>query len=117
MLLLGAFMLFTVAGLALGSHFTRRGPELHERLDALLAPYEGQSLAADALRELQDRANTLFRDIVTGAGLLPDDWSVVLELDDVLGPVARLHGPDGLILGVAELERKLRDGTIELPSA
>lgn len=123
MLMMGALMLLAVAGLVLRGHFMRvdddelRGPNLHERLEALLAPYEGQQPSPDALRELEVHANTVFRDAITGVGLIPNDWSLVLELDEVLGPVARLHGPGGAVLGTADFERALRDGAVSLPPA
>ena len=93
-----------------------RGPRLHARIDALFEPYTGQRLDPDSLRTLEAQADAMFRDIITGVGLVPEGWTLLVQLDDVLGPVPRLKGPAGQLLHVADFEQSLRDGTIDLPS-
>jgi len=95
---------------------TPRGPNLHARIDALFEPYVGQELPPEVVAALQSQADNLFRDIVTGVGLLPNDWRLLVHMDDVLGPVPRVRGPSGELLHVADFEQRLYDGRIELPS-
>jgi hypothetical protein len=112
--------IFAALGIAYRIYFMRtqedvfRGPHLHDRLDALFDPYVGQTLDQDAIRTLQAQADELFRDIITGVGLVPDGWTVLVHIDEMLGPVPRLTGPDGELLHIADFEQRLRDGRIDL---
>lgn len=90
-------------------------PLLLERIDALFVRYEGQRPSAAEVEQLERDASRLFRDIITGLGYLPDDWSLRVHVDELLGPVPRLHGPEGLVLGLAVFDRGLRDGSLILP--
>ena len=94
-----------------------RGPHLHARLDAIFEPYIGQALTDDHRRALEAQADTLFRDIMTGVGLVPDGWTVLVQADELLGPVPRLKGPDGKLLHVADFEQRLRDGRIDFSTS
>ncbi|HET7543896.1 MAG TPA: hypothetical protein VFK05_28690 [Polyangiaceae bacterium] len=93
-----------------------RGPNLYARIDALFEPYAGQQLSPEIVAHLEAEADTLFRDIVTGVGLVPNHWRLLVHVDDVLGPVPRLRGPNGQLLDVADFEQRLRDGRINLSS-
>ena len=116
------FLICAALGIAFRIFFMRvredvfRGPHLHARLDALFEPYIGQHLSSDSIQELESQADVMFRDVITGVGLLPHGWSVLVHTDDVLGPVPRMKGPDGQLLHVADFEQRLRDGRIELPA-
>jgi hypothetical protein len=90
------------------------GPQLHSRIQARFEPLEGARLSPEGLRSLELQADADFRDILTGVGLVPTGWSVRVVLDDVLGPVPRVHGPDGEVLTVADFEHRLREGRLEL---
>jgi hypothetical protein len=90
------------------------GPQLQSRIQALFEPFEGSRLSPEGRRSLELQADAAFRDILTGVGLVPTGWSVRVTLDDVLGPVPRVHGPDGEVLTVADFERRLREGHLEL---
>jgi len=111
---------FAILGIAYRIYFMRtredvfRGPHLRARIDAMFEPYTGQRLSADRLRALESEADVLFRDIVTGVGLVPDGWTVQVHIDDLLGPVPRLKGPDGQLLYPADFEQRIRDGRIDL---
>lgn len=67
-------------------------------------------------QELEAQANRSFEDAVTGLGLLPGDWRVEVSIDDILGPVPRMLGPGGQRLHIADFERRLIGGEIELPA-
>jgi|SRR6188768_2257140 len=118
-LIFGALILL---GLAARIHFMRtredvfHGPQLHARLDALFEPYVGQRPTPELVATLEAEADTLFRDILTGVGLVPNDWHLLVQVDELLGPVPRLRGPDGQLLHLADFELRLRDGRIDLPS-
>jgi hypothetical protein len=90
------------------------GPQLHARLERLLSPYEGAKLTAAARTALEAQADAEFRDALTGVGLVPTGWAIRLDQDELLGPVARVHGPSGQVLSVAELERHLGDGSVSM---
>lgn len=90
------------------------GPQLHSRLHALFEPFEGAPLSPEGLSSLELQADAAFRDILTGVGVVPTGWSVRVTLDDVLGPVPSVHGPDGEMLTVAEFEHRLREGRLKL---
>lgn len=92
----------------------RRGPRLYDRIRAILDPYEGQQLSSDSLVILQAEASTAFHDILAGVGLDAGPWKLRLHADDVLGPVARVHGPGGEVMDVADFEHRLRQGRIDL---
>lgn len=93
-----------------------RGPHLHARIDALFEPYSGQKPSPRVLALLQTEADTLFRDVMTGVGLVPNDWQLLVQVDDVMGPVPHLRGPEGQLLHIADFEQRLRDGRIDLTS-
>ena len=113
-------LVFALLGILYRIYFMRtgedvlRGPHLHARLDAIFEPHVGEALSEDQLRALEARADTMFRDIMTGVGLVPTGWTVMVQADDVLGPVLKLQGPDGQVLHVADFEQRLRDGGIDL---
>lgn len=90
------------------------GPQLHARLQDLFAPYEGSHPTPESLQELERRADTAFRDILTGVGLVPTDWAIRVVIDDILGPVPHVHGPHGVTLTVADFEHQLREGVLDL---
>jgi len=120
MLIFGIVAALVIVGFAIRILLMRdnedvlRGPHLHARLDVIFEPHAGQRLSPDAVLALQARADTEFRDIMTGVGLVPDPWCVRVHLDDVLGPVPRVHGPAGQVLHVGEFEQRVLDGRIEL---
>ena len=93
------------------------GVQLHDRIDALFEPSVGQQPTPELVASLQAEADALFRDILTGAGLVPNEWRVLVHVDDVLGPVPRIHGPNGQELQVAAFEQRLLEGTLVLPTA
>lgn len=119
-LVVGAVLVF---GLANRVYFMRRretafrGPRLHARIDALFDAYVGQNLAPEVVAALQAEADRLFRDVLTGVGLVPNEWRLVVQIDELLGPVPRVGGPDGQLLHVADFEQRIQDGRIDLPSA
>ena len=92
----------------------RQGPRLHDRVQAILDPYEGQQLSPDSLVILQAEASTAFHEILAGVGLTAGPWKLRVHADDVLGPVARIHGPGGAVMAVADFEHRLKQGRIEL---
>jgi hypothetical protein len=121
MILAVILLLLTIPALGLRIYFMRqtentyRGPHLHARLHAMFDAYDGVQLAPAELRSLELRADTAFRDIITGVGLVPTGWGLRVHLDELLGPFPRIHGPNGQVLDVAEFERRLRDGELDLP--
>ena len=121
MILAVILLLLSIPALGLRIYFMRqtedtyRGPHLHARVHAIFDAYDGVQLAPAELRALELRADTAFRDIITGVGLVPTGWGLRVHVDELLGPVPRIHGPDDEVLDVAEFERRLRDGEIDLP--
>lgn len=120
-MLLGSIAgIFALLGIAYRIYFMRvredffRGPHLHARIDAMFEPYLGQRVSEDGLRALQSQADGMFRDIMTGVGLVPDGWTLLVHVDDLLGPVPKLKGPNGQLLDVADFEQRIRDGKIDL---
>lgn len=117
----GLLTLIALLGLALGGFASRRrdgffqAPLLRERIDALFTPFEGRQPSSAELEQLQRQASELFRDIITGLGYLPEQWSLHVHVDELLGPLPRFHGPDGQVLGLAVFDRRLRDGSLILP--
>jgi hypothetical protein len=109
-----------VLALLLGVRFSRArreivyGPRLYQRFGDILAPYEGQSVPPEHLSKVQARLNELFFDALTGVGLVPSGWDVHVVLDDVLGPVAQIHGQNGEVLSIAEFEQRVREGQLDL---
>lgn len=90
------------------------GPNLYDRIQAILEPYEGQQLSRDSLVILEAEAATAFRDILTGVGLRPGRWKLRVHADEVLGPVPHVHGPEGEVMDLADFEQRLREGRIQL---
>ena len=117
------FAVILVGGLYMRIRFMRTahdvmfGPNLHDRIHAIFDPFEGQRVSQATLEQLEVAASRAFEDILTGVGLLPGDWKLKVHVDDVLGPIPRLHGPDGQVLEVATFEQRVRTREIELPSA
>ncbi len=120
--LLTVLVLLTVTGaLWRAVHGRKRdgffqAPLLGERLEPLFKPYEGRQPSAEELATLSRDARRLFEDIITGLGLLPGEWSLEVRVDELLGPLPQLHGPNGQIAGLAVFERWLVDGSLDLPS-
>lgn len=120
MLLAFCLLLFAVLGGSLRLRASRdprnvlSGPNLHYRIQALFEPFEGARVTPEERESLEQRADTLFRDILTGVGLVPIGWDVRVELDDVLGPVPRVHGPLGEVMAIAAFEHRLREGSLQL---
>ncbi len=113
-------MAFVLLGVFLRLFFMRqredyfRGPHLYQRIQVLLDPFEGHALGDEELARLEAKAADEFRNVLTGVGIVPEPWVLRVHADELLGPVARVHGPAGEVLSVAEFEQRLRDGRIDL---
>ena len=90
-------------------------PSLYTRIESILEPFEERQVTPEQLKQLERSVNDVFEDAITGVGLLPGEWRVSLTVDEILGPVPRMRGPNDAELRVAEFEQRLRARLIELP--
>lgn len=112
-LLTGAYLYIRIRYMR-ARHEAFFGPHLYAQIEAMFEPFEGKQVDDEVLIQLEREAARKFEDILNGVGLLSSGWHLKVELDDLLGPVPRIHGPNGQLLTVSAFEHRLRTGALEL---
>lgn len=92
----------------------RVGPSLIDRMDELLAPYEGIHLDEAEFRSLEARAAAHFIDVLSNDGVVVRGWRLVLHDDEVFGPRCFVKNSAGEELSLADFVRERREGKIDL---
>lgn len=80
---------------------------LHERVERVLAPYEGQQVSDAALDAIQREVESAIRDGLVDCGRPDENFRAIVRNDEVLGPVCLVQIPDGTELALSEYERRL----------